>query len=596
MNFAGTGFYDAPFPSDHRRLADGRIDLGRFPTQGVPLVAQIAALAAGREGFGLTSAVFFRLGAAVEGPLPDLAASREPGSPVFLVDLATGVRHPVTVQLSADGGRFGAPNLLAVLPAQGFPLRPRTRYAAVVLRSLGLEPSRQLRQLRLGGAPPGLGLAALAEYREALDTLASQGVAGDSIAGLAVFTTGDPTAELDATVADALARPLPAVAPFTPTDAFPGYCVYESTVAMPTYQTGTPPYATEGGAWQATPFAEELARVVVTIPRRAMPTAGFPTVVFSRTGAGGERPLVDRGPRAVAGGAAVEPGAGLARDFAEVGWAAISIDGPHGGLRNVTHGDEQFLMFNVLNPTALRDNVRQSALELVLTAHLVPTLRVASAACDGAPAEARLDGDRLAIFGHSMGAWIAPLAVAAEPRFRAMILSGAGASWIENVLWKQKPLDVRPLARTFLGYGVTFDLSPGDPVLSLLQWAGESADPQLYGERVASHVLMVQGIVDHYIMPTIANATSLAMGLDLAGPALDGTVPELASFPPLATLLPLRDRTTLPLPAFGNRDGRTAVVVQHAADGIEDGHEALFQTAAPRRQVRCFLTDFHVCQ
>lgn len=33
----------------------------------------------------------------------------------------------------------------------------------------------------------------------------------------------------------------------------------------------------------------------------------------------------------------------------------------------------------------------------------------------------------------------------------------------------------------------------------------------------------------------------------------------------------------------------TAVVVQHPGDGIEDGHEVVFRTAAPKHQYLCFL-------
>ena len=33
----------------------------------------------------------------------------------------------------------------------------------------------------------------------------------------------------------------------------------------------------------------------------------------------------------------------------------------------------------------------------------------------------------------------------------------------------------------------------------------------------------------------------------------------------------------------------TAVVVQHAEDGVEDGHETIFQSEAPKHQYRCFL-------
>ena len=47
--------------------------------------------------------------------------------------------------------------------------------------------------------------------------------------------------------------------------------------------------------------------------------------------------------------------------------SGITSDGPHGGARTVSGGDEQLLIFNITNPPAMRDNIRQSALELVLT-------------------------------------------------------------------------------------------------------------------------------------------------------------------------------------------------------------------------------------
>src|SRR5690606_2111009 len=141
------------------------------------------------------------------------------------------------------------------------------------------------------------------------------------------------------------------------------------------------------------------------------------------------------------------------------------------------------------------------------------------------------------------------------------------------------------------------DLRAHDPVLSLAQWALESSDPQVYGNLLVRepplggaprHVLMMQGIVDNYLLPRIANATSLALGLDLAGPALDtADDPRLADQLALEPLLPLVGRTAVPLPAAANvtlagGGGATAVVTQHAEDGIEDGHEVMFQTDVPK--------------
>jgi hypothetical protein len=352
----------------------------------------------------------------------------------------------------------------------------------------------------------------------------------------------------------------------------------------------------------------EKARAVLTVPRAAMPAAGYPAVVFSRTGAGGDRPLVDRGVQAMTGGPADAPDTGPALEFARAGFAAISIDGPLGGLRNPTGGDEQTLIFNIANPGAIRDNIRQSALELVLAAGILSSLQVDTHDCSGSAASSHFDPGHLALFGHSMGATIAPLALAFEPRFGAAILSGEGGSWLSNILYKEKPLAVRPLAEALVGYpAIGRTLTEGDPALSLVQWAAESADPPVYGTRIAGarHVLMVQGIVDHYILPPMANASSLAFGLDLAGTPLDDAASspatgaaELAPFTPLGKLLPLSGRSAIALPAKGNvpsvagTGGVTAVVVQHAGDGLEDGHEVVFQRPEPKYQYRCFLATY----
>jgi hypothetical protein len=204
--------------------------------------------------------------------------------------------------------------------------------------------------------------------------------------------------------------------------------------------------------------------------------------------------------------------------------------------------------------------------------------------------------------GHSMGATIAPLSLAVEPLFKAGLLSGAGGSWIENVIYKEHPLVVKGIAEVLLGLkGSGYSLIEHDPLLSLYQWVGEEADPPVYGRRIVAeptagaprHVLMMQGIVDSYILPPIANATSLSFGLDLAGDELDAKNPALKDLPPLGPLLDLTGRKSIALPAAGNvttaKGTMTAVVTQHPEDGIENGHEVVFQTEAPKHEYRCFL-------
>jgi hypothetical protein len=103
------------------------------------------------------------------------------------------------------------------------------------------------------------------------------------------------------------------------------------------------------------------------------------------------------------------------------------------------------------------------------------------------------------------------------------------------------------------------------------------------------HVLMLQGIVDTYILPPMANATSVSLGLDLGGGSLDQAEPRLDAFRSLESVLPFSQGGPTTLPAAGNQDGVTRVVTQHLEDGVEDGHEVAFQNDLPKAQYRCFL-------
>jgi len=620
------GFYAAPFPSADLQDDDGHLDLTGFPNRdAIVILAQAIGLGeTDMDGAGVNSGVYFRLTGSVEtATLPTLHESVEVTSPVFLMDVTPGSpdyrqRVPITVDYRDDGGRFGAQRQLSVLPLQGAPLRPHTWYAAVVMRDVTDPQGRRLAaapamsELRAGRSPEGLTGAAAEAYRDGLAELDAAGVEPSEIAGMAVFRTADPLSQIRAVLQDALSQPRPQPNfPLALVEVFDELCTFHTTIDLPVYQQGEPPYTALGGRWafdaQGAPVLQtwEEANLWITLPRQAPPSGGVPAAVFIRTGGGGDRPLVDRGVHGEPHGPALEPGTGPALYFARAGYAGISVDGPHGGLRNVTGGDEQFLMFNITNPEALRDNIRQSAVELMLLAHVLETVTLDASGCPGADtgAPVSLDLTHLALMGHSMGATIAPLVLALEPRYKAVVLSGAGASWIENLMYKQSPLNVRDLAELLLNYEPG-ELHRHDPALSILQWAADSADPLSYLRlalaepqgRDPVQVLMLQGIVDTYIMPPIANAMSLGLGLDLAGPPLDGDHPELAGygFEPLESLLPLLGRSIILLPAEANRtvDGYgevTAVVVQHPEDGIEDGHEVVFQTELPKIQYQCFL-------
>lgn len=620
-------FWSSPFPGEHRRDETGHIDLRSFRRGSVELVDQIRTALEGATGFGTTSAIYFPLNVDVDETL--LPTETDPPSatgPLVLVDVDptspdVGTLWPISGWFQVDGGPFGAPHLLAMLPVQGMPLRASTLYAAVLTTALHTEAGAPLGRsaavdlVASGVAPAGMSEAALADFVTAYGALEAAGVDPEGVVALTAFRTQDPTSVMG----DALDGVRAAGGEITidgawdAPEVFDTYCAYHAVATVPVYQEGEPPYATTGGAWAFDASGalvlqdEAMANVWVTLPRRAMPTDGFPAAVLVRTGAGGDRPLVDRGHHSTPHGESDAPGTGLALEFARAGFAGIQIDGPHGGLRNVTDGDEQFLVFNIQNPEALRDNLRQSALELALLVDLVDTLAIDGSDCpdlsvplgDGITG---IDTRGLALVGHSMGASIAPLAAAFEPRYRALILSGAGGSWLANILYKLEPLPTRTVAENLLRYNsVARHLREDDPVVNLLQWAGEDADAQVYAplllrelERGSPrHVLMFQGIYDHYIPPPVANTLTVALGLDLAGTPLDATTPDTAMFTPIESLLGLRGRSTLTLPVRANfGSATTAAVIQIAEDGIEDGHEVMWQTTEARDLVACFLATF----
>jgi len=615
-------FFGTPFPGEHHLDDAGTIDLSRFPNPDeVALVDHVVALLDGRAtGFSTTSAIFFPFSEALAvPPTQTLDQSVEGTAQVVLMDVdpdspEQGRRFPVDLGWSEDGPPLGAAHTLSLLPLQGVPLRPRTLYSAAVLGPLEtasgepLVPPVALQQLQAGLSPDGFSEAQAARWQDAIAALDAAGVDTGALLALTVFETWDPTAGMVALDEAVSALPPPEVVDLTQTEVFDAYCVYEGTVDLPVYQEGEPPFTSSGGGIvfeDDGPVLQtwETARVVLTVPRDAAPAAGWPTALMIRTGGGGDRPLVDRGPRDAEGNA-LEAGTGPALHFARAGFAGISVDGPHGGLRNVTGADEQFLIFNIANPAAMRDNLRQTAVEAAWVPELLDTLSLDLSDCDGATdadgaSVAAFDTDSLALMGHSMGATVAPLTLAVEPRFGAVILSGAGGSWTENIVHKQKPLEVRPLAEALIGYE-SGQLTEHDPFLNLLQWGGEVADPPVFAELVMAptdgstrHVLMLQGIVDRYILPPIANATSLSLGLDLGGTPLDEDHAELAGLRPLSEVMGFVGSEAIALPAAGNHpSGATALVVQHPEDGIEDGHEVVFQTEAPQHQLRCLLEGF----
>jgi hypothetical protein len=523
----------------------------------------------------------------------------------------------------------------------------------------------------------------------------------DTIAAISVFHTGDPTAAMRA--ARDLARADYAreqgkcpVSLTRDTDgngercSLAPFCVYTGWVKLPQYQRGTPPYLPYlqwGGGWPsssvpapqtATPGCNpdvgsigqpindptswaptwRDARVVVTIPRTRPPPAGYPTLVYVRAGAGTTTdPLVDRGPQLYPDCGSTTPCRGPAEVIQSVGFAGITIDGPLVGESRLDPGfdnNEDLNIYNFLNPIAQRDNLRQSAVELTIVPDILKQLNVDMGECEmgdqagddwvkgAVTGMASFDQGHLAMLSHSMGSSISVLGLATDPRYRVAILSGAGGSLIENVVYKAQPFPVY-VAGALLDLPSDCRIDEFPAPVSLLQWATESSDAQVFARRMvvddapahatwwsptARDVLMIQGLVDHDILPPIADVMTLGASLDLglgpnscfADPFCDRrpVYGEVASksYPSIADLLWTSGRSyrdlslvtgNVPWPRLVPRrpsyeGDLTAVVVQHRIDENREpagqpcmnlnGHEAIYESTLARHQYACFLYDF----
>jgi hypothetical protein len=328
--------------------------------------------------------------------------------------------------------------------------------------------------------------------------------------------------------------------------------------------------------------------------------------------------------------------------YARAGLVGITVDGPQTGSRLKAgssilgsiaaqcgvdgNSGEDNAMFDVCNPSAIADNIRESAIEAALVPRMMLSERfTVELAKDGSGdpcglAGIQFDDKRLALMGHSMGATIVPLVLALEPRFRAVVMSGANASYIENFPSKQQPFELASTLEQMLG--LDYCLDEFELLPSLFEWAEETSDPAVYerysGQGKMPDVLMIQGIGDHYVPSPVANASSLGLGLDVAGKTYDdkdphlcpgeATVPimecrgarryELSPVAPLlSSVLGRKQYAAIPpggLDAKRAGSGATTFVSQYPRDMAcrQDGHEVAYQIAKARWQYRCFLESF----
>ncbi|HKA89700.1 MAG TPA: Ig-like domain-containing protein [Haliangiales bacterium] len=587
-------FFALPFPNDLRLKADGLVDLSNFPGGRVPgaLAFLLPPVQQLTKRWSTHGPCYFRFSAAIDPstlPANVFLADVDPGSP------ARGTRFPLQIKYYATATVFVPADVLAIMPVAGIVLRPSTRYAAVVTRSV-----KDARGAALASpvdfeavkalAPAGDGDVekARAIYAPAFDELERQGVARADVAAMAVFTTQDPTVDLATIRAAVRALPEPDATGLA-CDRQSLYVHCTGAYEAPSFRTGTPPYATSGGildfdaAGNPVQHGTEIMQFTLTLPLAA-PASGKLPIALVAHGTGGSRDSIL---------GADNPGDALAAR----GIAAIGIDQPLHGARDTfcppgsRQTCEAFYTFNPANLAATRDNFRAGAADDFQLLRVVKRMTL-GAALTGYPADVHFDADNLLFFGHSQGGFSGALFLAIEPEARGAVLSGAGGGLAASLLLKTQPVDIKGEIESLLQLSGTGELDDFHPVLAAAQSFLDAADPLDYGgaivhETSAGHapknILMIQGIGDHYVPDALCEALAAAIRVSPTPNPPLGAVAGLTALGVPALSPPISGNATVGSATV------TAVLAQYPPVVGEEGHFVYFWNVDARGQYGEFL-------
>ncbi|MBW2526971.1 MAG: hypothetical protein JRI23_22505 [Deltaproteobacteria bacterium] len=612
-------FFDQPWPSDLRTV-DGYPVFEGYPNpRQVKLIADYIVVSDQRlEGFSPVGPGYLRFTGALDPsslPATPLAATA-PGSSVQLVDVEPtspefGTRRLVSLSFWEPPGVFLQANTLRFMPTIGFPLRHLSRYALVVTRDVrgaggeSVEPSDQLRQVLGLEAADGPVAAAATELSDAVASLAELGLPADRIAHLAVFRTGDPTAELrqvrehlrsDVEPPDFVDTAWQAV-----DESDDDYDEYLGMYGpSPSYQEGELPF-TDFGSGGGFHLVDGVPTVVesfdyrfsLTVPKASscpMPAAGYPIVLYAHGTFGDYRYHLS-----------------FAGTLAERCLASMGVDQIFHGERPGAPSNSSsvaLLFFNFENPEAGRTNVQQSALDEVQRARLfTETGATVPAAVSATGAEIRFDGSKVLFMGHSQGGLNGPLYLALDESARGAVLSGSGSMFGIMMTQKVKPEPAIPplVTRILLGLSLEeeaeYDIY--HPVIGLTQWLIDAGDAVNYARLTIqepidgnppksiylSEGIGPDGVGDSYAPPKGIEAQGIAMGLPLQ-------LPEVYPIEELAWGGP----EPVSVPAGGLQGNlasgqATGILAQWAPPMASDGHFVIFDVPRARTQAADFLRN-----
>ncbi len=549
FNPAGTGFYDMPFPNDYETDPQGHPLLTGFPNPlNITLLDQYLKTARTEvTGFAANAPAYLHFtGPAISlSTLPHTASeSMTAGSSLYLADIDPassryGFRVPVIWYYELTGTAYLPVNTLAVEPLYGFPLSGATKYALVLTNavkdinnhSIAMPGLMRQALFSTSSADPVLSKL-IAVYKPLYDYLKQRGINADTIGAATVFTAQDPTKDLRTIrqfVSNLTGLGISTIGydgmgsdyAWYNTNSF---YVFGGTYTSPNFQFGTPPYATDGGAFSfdthAAPVIQrwESLDFSLTVPSGTMPPHGWPIALYAH-GTGGSHMSI------------IKEYGGIGNILAGKGIAGIGIDQPlHGNRVSPPLSSSELDMdsFNFFNPDEGRTNFRQSAVDSFVLTRLIETggLNItAGISPTGQPIT--FDTNDIIFVGHSQGGITGTLYAALEPGIKGAVLSGDGGDLSLTILYRESPSIAQPF-ELLLGIPSTQPLTTFHPVIGLVQLLVEVTDPINYGPYLIDpynnsgtpkNIVLTEGLLDPYTPSVTAEALAVASGIPLIEPA-----------------------------------------------------------------------------
>ncbi|HTA21112.1 MAG TPA: EB domain-containing protein, partial [Polyangia bacterium] len=555
-------FFRLPFPNDVR-VTDGALDMSDFPRPGpTPLGVDLVQLYVDAwttdfDGFSSIGVTTFRFSA-------DIDLSTATPDNVLLFDVtpgASGGEYARDWLFSSGRTKYSCRNRMTVRNTTDAPLLPKHTYAVILttgIKSMAGETpvvDPDMTALLATTAPADATLMhAWTVYQPLRDWLAKppagEGITAPSVAAAAVFTVQDAPGHVQRLADAVAAQPAPVLKDVTlcaagvkspcddgtparacPATPDPAFDEIQGRFSVPIFQKGTEPYDTpaQGGGIVETAGVPQVQRTEdvcfdLTVPKGAMPAAGWPLMVYHHGTGGSFRSVITDG---VSGKLA-----GLTPPSATFSFDAVE----HGARAGGSTKSANDLVFNPLNPRAARDNFLQGASDVL------QAFRVAGLALDAATSPTKMaiafDATKVTFYGHSQGSTSGTMAVAFSDAAPLAVFSGAGAFLTHSLLDKTNPVDI--------GAGLTFllgePLDDTHPVLTIFQSFFDRSDPLNYdplivtrppGKLASKHVYMSWGTGDTYTPPSTLNANAHALGVPPVGaaPLGFGTLPAAIARP-----------------------------------------------------------------